>query len=179
MKRFFPLFALLLTLTLQAHAAATAPGTYYVAANELNVRLAPQPGATIMKTLKRNQKVKVLEVKKGWAHISGYDDMPLWVAANFLTTHVPAPRSREKFPKDPRIRGLPVAGHDGATAKDVKFLYEIAQYLLQSGKCDRVEIAGRRHSRPGMYSLRCGDKNYYFQPSDMQQSGTGNRAAVK
>jgi len=160
---------LLLTLAFQVHAAATAPGTYYVAAGELNVRLAPQAGATIMKTLKRQQKVKVLEVKKGWAHIAGSDDAPLWVAAKFLTTTAPAPQAQEELPNDPRIKGLPAIGRDGATAKDVKTLYEIAQYFLQSGKCDHIEFADRQHSQPGTYTLRCGGKNYYFRPSDMQK----------
>lgn len=159
----------MLILALQAHAAATAPGTYYVSADELNVRLAPQTGATIMKTLSRGRKVEVLEVKNGWAHITGSDDAPLWVAARFLTADAPAPQAREELPDDPRIKGLPVAGQDGATARDVKTLYEIAQYFLQAGKCDHVEFADSRHSQPGTYTLHCGGKNYYFRPSDMRK----------
>jgi len=77
-------------------------GNYYVSANRLNVRLAPNPKGNVVNVLKRNQEVEVFEVKNGWARVSKYykdsvkrkrGEVARWVSVKYL--------SNTKYVNDP------------------------------------------------------------------------------
>ena len=71
----------------------------YVAADRLNVRLAPSLSAKVVSVLDRGQRVDVLGVQGGWSRISRYDGglvkgtsrrVARWVASAYLSDTKPA-----------------------------------------------------------------------------------------
>lgn len=133
-----------------AHAEATSPGDYYVTANNLNVRLAPNKTGKITNALYMRQKVDVLQVKDGWARISRYYDggveglsgeVARWVFAKYLSTNRPAEEQ--------------VTSLNSPVAKAIKSSDDFSKYqsvffsasdkLVKSGKCtlgDFKEVGG-------------------------------------
>jgi hypothetical protein len=74
------------------------PGTYYVSAKKLNVRMAPKKQGELITTLELGDEVYVYETLKGWARLSEYfnrersldpEKQAQWVSANYLTAQKP------------------------------------------------------------------------------------------
>ena len=75
----------------QLSAEAISPGTHYVIAESLNVRIAPNANSDIARKLSNGSKVEVLELKNGWARITKYLELSqtektaLWVSSKYLS----------------------------------------------------------------------------------------------
>ena len=85
--------------TSSAFAEAKYPGDFVVSADTLNVRLAADTTGKVADRLNQSEKVEVLEVKDGWARISGYygvevggqsENVARWVFATHLSPVLPA-----------------------------------------------------------------------------------------
>jgi len=160
-----------------AYAQATSPGFYYVAADTLNVRLAPESEAKITNKLYRQEKLDVYEVNGEWARISEYYDgavegisgnVARWVSAKYLSKLRPEDKQQPNIPNDPRINGIQKVGQYGATENDVEILYAAAEHFLKSKKCKKIEYGDKSMSKPNTYYLNCGgSKNHFFKPSDI------------
>lgn len=161
------IFIALFTISI-AHAGATSPGDYYVTANKLNVRLAPNKSGKVTDTLYKRQKIEVLEVKDGWARISRYydgaveglsGDVARWVFAKYLSTNRPAEQK--------------VANLNSPVARAIKSSDDFSKYqsvfvsaseqLIRSGTCtleDFKEMGGwwrsTNHKPKPVYFTYCG-----------------------
>ncbi len=89
---------ILLSINSNVYAVASNPGYYYVSSERLNVRLAANKTGRITNTLDKRQKVKVFEIRNGWARISSYyegwsegvsGDVARWVFAKNLSSNRP------------------------------------------------------------------------------------------
>ena len=154
-----------------AYADATSPGYYYVTADSLNVRLAPDSKAKITNKLYRQQKLNVFEVKGEWARISKYysgikervtGEVARWVSAQYLSNSLPKDKNQPNLANDPRINGIPKVGQYGATEKDVEILYAAAKHFLESKKCKKIEYGDKSTSKPNTYYLNCGGAKKSF-----------------
>ena len=76
----------------------TPPKTYYVTANTLSVRLAPNRDAQKTNTLHKREKVEVFEEVNGWSRISDYysgeiegvsGEVARWVSSAYLSLERP------------------------------------------------------------------------------------------
>jgi hypothetical protein len=160
-----------------AYADVISPGSYYVTADSLNVRLAPDSKAKITNKLYRQQKLYVFEVKGEWARISKYysgateivsGEVARWVSAKYLSNFLPKDKKQPNIANDPRIKGIPKVGEYGATEKDVEILYAAAKHFLESKKCKKIEYGDKSTSKPNTYYLNCGGtKNHFFKLSDI------------
>jgi hypothetical protein len=160
-----------------AYANAISPGSYYVTADSLNVRLAPYSKAKITNKLYRQQKLNVFEVKGKWARISKYysgvkervsGEVARWVSVKYLSNSFPKDKNQPNMANDPRINGIPKVGEYGATEKDVEILYTAARHFLESKKCKKIEYGDKSTSKPNTYYLNCGGaKNHFFKLSDI------------
>lgn len=158
-------------------AEATGPGSYFVTASTLNVRLAPNANGKVTNRLYRQNRVDVLELRNGWARISKYYDgrveglsrkVARWVAANHLSSRRPADLAQPELSTDPRITGIPKVGQGGLTKRDVVILHRGAKHFIESGRCGRVEYADKSVSKPNTYYVNCGGpRNHFFKPSDL------------
>ena len=170
--------ALALILT-PAHllADASTPGSYYVTAGTLNVRLAPSPKAKTTNKLYRQQRVDVFELKNGWARVSKFYDgrveslrgqVARWVSAKHLSTNRPADLAQPKLKEDSRITGLPTVGEHGLTERDVRILHRGAKHFVDSGKCQKVEYGDKSTSKRNTYYVNCGEpRNRFFTPASI------------
>jgi hypothetical protein len=158
-------------------ATPSEPGSYYVTASTLNVRLAPNANAKITNRIYRQSRVDVLEFSNSWARISRYYDgqveglsgeVARWVAASHLSEQRPTDLAQPKLPADPRIGGIPKVGQGGLTERDVVILHRGAKHFIDSGRCKRVEWGDKSVSKPNTYYVNCGGpRNLFFKPSDL------------
>ena len=158
-------------------AGAAGPGSYYVTAPAVEVRLGPDRQAKVTNRLYRQNRVDVVEIRNGWARISKYYDgrvegvsgnVARWVLTQHLSAERPSDLSQPKLPHDPRISGLPKVGQGGLTEKDVVILHRGAKHFLDSGRCKRIEYADKSISKPNTYYVNCGGpRNIFFMPSDL------------
>lgn len=90
--------ALLALSSVSAFAAALGPGSYFVTADHLNVRLSPSANGKLTNKLSFGARVDVEEVRSGWARISKYYDgsveglngtVARWVSAKYLSATKP------------------------------------------------------------------------------------------
>lgn len=171
-------YVLVLGIVCSAYSEADTPGTYYVIADILNVRLAPSPKAKITNRIYRQEKIVVYEVKNGWARISKYYDgwiegvpqrkVARWVAAKYLSPTRPVDRPQPKFSNDPRIQGIPKVGQYGLTKSEVELLYRAAEYFLRTGRCSLIAYGDKSVRKPNTYYVNCdGRENLFFKPSDI------------
>jgi hypothetical protein len=175
--RHLVLVAIFLLVSTTGLAEATNPGSYYVTAPTLNVRLAPNGSAKIANRLYRRSRVDVLEVRDSWARVSKYYDgrveglsgnVARWVSSNHLSKQRPADVAQPKLPHDPRVSGLPKVGEGGLTEIDVAILHRGAKHFLDSGRCKRIEYGDKSTSKPNTYYVNCGGpRNLFFKPSDL------------
>ena len=123
-----------------AHAEATSPGDYYVTANSLNVRLAPNKAGKITNTLYKRQKVDVLQVKDGWARISRFYDggveglsgeVARWVFAKYLSTNRPTEEQVTSL-NSPLAKAIKSSDD---FSKYQKVFVSASDKLVKSGKC--------------------------------------------
>lgn len=79
--------------------------SYFVTAETLNVRLAPNKEGAITNTLYENQRVDVYEIKKGWARVSEYysgvvegktGNVARWVSLKHLSKNRPIKKESSK-----------------------------------------------------------------------------------
>ena len=154
------------------------PGTYYVDASTLNVRIGPSTDSPVTNKLYRGNKVDVLEFSDGWARISKFYDGSLegvsgqvarWVSADFLSGSKPEENAQSAdMPKDSRIVFLPKAGQDGLNEREAQILYKGAIHFLDSGQCERVEYGSKSANRVNTYFIYCGGaSNIFFTPADI------------
>ena len=80
-------------------------GTYYVTANSLNERSAPN--GEVVNKVHRGQALKVTEIQNGWARVTEDSSSPRWVSLAYL--------SREK-PEELPQPSIPTENIDGQTA---------------------------------------------------------------
>ena len=154
-------------------------GSHYITASTLNVRLAPSSRGKITNRLYRQNRVDVLEVRGGWARISKYYDgrtedlsgqVARWVSAAHLSKRRPADLPQPKISADSRINGLPKVGENGLTKMDVIIIHRGARYMLDQGRCKRIEYGDKSVSKPNTYYVNCGSRNLFFKPSDLPRS---------
>ncbi len=160
-----------------AFAEVVAPGSYYVTADKLNVRLSPSAESTITNKIYRQQKVDVKEVKNDWARISDYYNgvaegvqglVARWVSAQHLSLQRPGDLSQPEIPADARIKELPKVGEYGATKRDVEILYAAATYYLNTDRCKKIMFGDKSVDKPNTYYLNCGGaQNLFFTPSEI------------
>lgn len=161
-----------------ANGQAMKPGSYYVAVDVLEERLAPEPNATVTNRIYRQQRVDVYETKNGWARLSRYYDGAIegksgqvarWVLAKHLSPARPADKPQPAIASDPRIPqgSIPKVGEDGLSESDVRILHRGAFHFLESGRCKRVEYAHKSVSKPNTYFVNCGGANLFFTPADL------------
>lgn len=142
---------ILLLFSITVYASATAPGSYYVSATRLNVRLSPLSSGKITNLLDRGARVDVLEVKSGWARISKYYDGSIegvkgkvarWVSARFLSKDKPNKNAQKSAPRSPLEQAL--SHSDDYRQYKEQFLAS-SKKLIKQGKCtvrDFVENGG-------------------------------------
>lgn len=120
--------------------AATAPGDYYVMADQVEERLGPSPKAKSTNTLYKRQKVTVLEVQSGWARVSKYYDgqvegtkgqVARWVRGSDLSPRRPAD---EKVAGVDTPLGRALKDSDNFAKHHAMFL-RASQKLLDSRMC--------------------------------------------
>lgn len=178
MLKIIIVFYLALTST-SALAEATKIGAYYVYDDYLEEFLAPSFKAKVTNKIYRGQKVDVMELKAGWARVSRYysgdvegvsGKVARWVVAKGLVSTKPADLPSPVLKSDPRIEpsALPKVGQNGITAEELKILHKGALYMLNSGRCSRVEYGDKSTSKPNTYYVNCGAENLFFRPSDIQ-----------
>lgn len=176
LKTLIVLFALVLPSL--ALAEATKAGSYYVTEDYLEEFLAPSSKAKVTNKIYRGQKVDVLELKAGWARVSRYyngdvegvsGNVARWVFAKGLSTAKPADLPSPALKSDTRIEpsALPKVDQNGITAEDLKILHKGALFMLNSGRCSRVEYGDKSVSKPNTYYVNCGAENLFFRPSDI------------
>ena len=153
------------------------PGSYYVTAPAVEVRLGPDRQSKATNRLYRQNRVDVVEIRNGWARISKYYDgraegvpgnVARWVLTQHLSAERPSDLSQPKVPHDPRISGLPKVGQGGLTEADVVILHRGAKHFLDSGRCRLVEYGDKSTSKPGVYYLNFGGpRNRFFKADDI------------
>jgi hypothetical protein len=161
-------FVMVVGLILSFHvlAEALAVGTYYVSANRLSVRLGPSTAATTTNTLSKKQKVKVYEVKSGWARISKYYNgvvegksakVARWVFAQYLSSRKPEDDFSSDTPLEKAIEG----SNNYSLYRD-NFI-RLSEKLIDQGRCsvaDYKEMGGwlrsSNHKPKPIYFTYCG-----------------------
>lgn len=162
----------------QKEASDTLQGSeYYITADVLNVRLAPNNNATITNRLYRQQKVEVREKQGEWGRISKYYDgaaegttgeVARWVSMIHLARERPDDLSQPNIKKDPRITHMPKVGEAGLTEQDVRILYAGAKHYLQTGRCKKIEWGDKSVNKANTYYVNCGGpSNIFFTASDI------------
>lgn len=147
-------------------AEAISPGDYYVSANRLSVRLAPNSNAPITNTLNRKQKVQVFEVNNGWARVSKYyngvvegssGQFARWVSAPYLSSSKPTDNYSSNTPLEKAIKGS-----DNYSLYRENFI-NLSQQLIDKGRCsiaDYKEMGGwsrsSNHKPKPIYFTYCG-----------------------
>ena len=166
--RTFILISALLGMT-QVMAGATEPGTFYVTADTLNVRLSPSPSGKVTNRLDRGTRVEVLEVKSGWARVSRYYDGSLeglsgqvarWVAAGHLDPSPPKPQEATTSGDSPLEKALRNSDDFGKYRDEFVIA---SKDLIERGRCslhDFQESGGwvrstNQKSKP-IYFIYCG-----------------------
>lgn len=169
MIRYISLLFISLSIITVAHAAAMTPGDYYVVADKLNVRLAPDISGKVTNILYRHQKVEVFEVNDGWARVSRYYDgsaegvsanVARWVSAEFLsTTGSPEADSIN----DTALLEKAIMLSDDYPLFQTVFI-SVSQELIKYGQCslqDFKEMGGwwrsTSHESGSIYFTYCGD----------------------
>jgi uncharacterized protein YgiM (DUF1202 family) len=137
------IFAFLLSSI--AYAATTKAGEYYVTADRLNVRLAPNKTGKITNTLYKREKVEVIEISSGWARISRYYDGSLeglpdmvarWVFAKYLSSSRP---SAKKEVKANSLIARAIKSSDDFLKHREVFI-SASEKLVNSGKCSLADF---------------------------------------
>ncbi|MEX0605783.1 MAG: SH3 domain-containing protein [Marinobacter sp.] len=131
-----------------AQAEVESAGDYYVTADRLNVRLAPDASGKATNSLSQRQKVTVFEVKDGWARISRYydgsvealsGDVARWVFGKYLSTERPAEAPNQNSPIAVAIK----SSDDFSKYRGV--FVAASEQLIKSGTCklgDFKEMGG-------------------------------------
>lgn len=158
------IFTLLALFALSAFATATAPGSYYVTADHLNVRLAPSAQGKLTNKLAHGSRVDVQEVRSGWARISkfysGYSEgvngkVARWVSARYLSKNKPQQETANAA-SGPLAAAL---SHSDDYAKHKAQFLAASRKLINQRKCslgDFKEMGG------WMHSSSAGSKPVYF-----------------
>lgn len=147
------------------------PGSAYVTADRLNVRLAPSLDAEIASVLHGGQRVDVLEVQGGWSRISRYSDefneggsvkVARWVASAYLSATRPEDDTVHVDSASPL--GAAINKSDDSHLYRSSFLAAASQ-LIRRGECTTADFediggwvrsAGRSKS---VYFTYCGGRN--------------------
>jgi len=115
--------------------------TYFVAIEQLNVRLDPSKEASITNTLYENQKIDVYEIKNGWARISEYYNgtvegrdgrVARWVSVKYLSRNPPVEKEFSKSGDsalEEAIRG------SNNYSKYKKSFIKASETLIQEERC--------------------------------------------
>jgi SH3 domain-containing protein len=124
-----------------ARAGAESAGNYYVTADRLNVRLAPNASGKATNSLFQRQKVTVFEVKDGWARISRYydgsvegvsGDVARWVSGKYLSSKRPA--ESDKTDENSPIAVAIKSSDDFSKYRGV--FVTASEQLIKSGTCN-------------------------------------------
>ena len=158
------IFTLFAVFALPVYAAASAPGSYYVTASHVNVRLSPSAAGKQTNRLERGSRVDVLEVRSGWARISKYYDgraegmngqVARWVSARYLSKSRP---EQETASAASGPLAAAISQSDDYAKHKAQFL-AASQKLIDQRKCtlgDFKEMGG------WMHSTSSGSKPVYF-----------------
>ena len=144
-------------------------GAAYVAADRLNVRLAPSLGAEVTSVLRGGQRVVVHEMQEGWSRITPYHDestagdaarVARWVASAYLSATRPDDDTVPVESASPLDRAID--NSDDSHAYRSSFL-AAARRLIERGQCtvaDFEEIGGwvRSAVRQAVYFTYCGGR---------------------
>lgn len=141
-------------------------GDYYVSANQLSVRSAPNTAATVTNTLDRKQIVEVFEVKDGWARISNFNDASAqgksvktarWVSVDYLTATEPIGVLAEDTDIERYIRNS-----DNYSQHKSSFI-DVSKKLLEKGRCNLSDykniggwVSSMSHKSKPIYFTYCG-----------------------
>lgn len=63
---------------------------------------------------------------------------------------------------------IPSRAGNGVSERDIAILWRGAQYMLENGKCNRIDYADKSTSRPGVYFVMDGYKKIYFTEDDIR-----------
>jgi hypothetical protein len=158
--------ALVLIVASAAHAADPAPKDFWVKASMTEERDAPNGRA--VNRIYIGQALKVYRIDGDWALVTEPRYQPRWVKlADLSSTPVASPLSSTI--DDPRIAkdAIPGVGADGHTAKDVELLKRGAKWVLDTGRCKRVEYGNKSVSKAGTYFVMCEGRNVFFTERDL------------
>ncbi|MFC1526639.1 hypothetical protein ACFL6X_07515 [Candidatus Latescibacterota bacterium] len=146
-----------------------APGEYFVAAGTLAVRSDPGVGAPA-DSLYLGRVVTVYEVAEGWGRIARTGDPPRWVEMGGLSRAKPDGREVAPGLRDPRIdpEGIPLAGEEGLSQRDVDLVWMGANWALRTGRCSEVQSGHKSLSKRGYYYVRCGGETVFFTESSIR-----------
>jgi hypothetical protein len=143
-----------------------------VVADTLVERDAPGRSGAAVNRIYRGQVVTVSDSIKGWARVTEPQSAPRWVEWRGLGRERPAPLPEPAMASstlDARIASdaIPAVGQGGLSAEDVVILRRGARHMLATGRCDRVDLADKSVSRPGVYYVSCAGGNQFFTAADL------------
>ena len=180
-------FCLAIIVTSAARVSSQ-PTNYYVNADNLNVRLCPDPTCPVTNRIYRRQQVEVYENNDGWARISEYYDADVeraefpnlrgelvarWVWDEYLAKTQPSELRQPAFPDylmDNRIQGIPKVGQSALTENDVLLLRKYSYYLVSNQICSNIEYGDKSVHRANTYFVLCAGeaRNRFFTPNDVE-----------
>lgn len=171
--------------TVQYPAASLAPDTHdtptrppvgstaYIVTETAVERAAPSKSSAVLNRVYRHQKLNVYEWSGDWARVTtdGYQER--WVAKSSLSTERPPDPAQLVIPeeyKDARIvsGAIPDTAGNGLTKNDVLLLWRGAKYMLDKGRCRKIDYADKSTSRGGTYFVQDGNRNVYFTKADLR-----------
>lgn len=138
------------------------PKSMYVDASRLNVRNGPDKTNKVVWTLKRDQKVLVINKSGDWLQVKG-NRFSGWVFGTYLTNN-PAPK--------PQIAKRKASTNSGLSTSKIKNLLIKRSHAYYSGNCPcpyNTTRAGRRCGKRSAYS-RPGGASPLCYPSDVSAS---------
>ncbi len=159
---------ILLILSLHTAGDNLKPGSYYVSADRLSVRLGPDLNAKITNTLDKQQKVQVFEASNGWARISKYYDgssenqkgkVARWVSSQYVSVNMPNDDSvlTAESPLEKSIKD------SDDYVKHRNIFLKVSKRLVNSGRCNVEDYKtnsgwtrSSNHKNKAVYFTYCG-----------------------